>query len=196
MAMRRKGKLTPEVVDALFSPTLRYPKDQNTQEPDMTRPPTLKIKLDYWDDEFNCEIYDVEHKPLFPTADGDVSPIDLIPKATNVALVIRCGGLWFANGKFGCTWRLIQALVKPKESLKGRCFINLSADDANKLKEQETGEDDENNVSVGVEVTEDSDEEEEEVEPQTEAVVDPWWVSPSGSTTSAPRRQLFDGLKT
>lgn len=158
-----KGKITPEVVDALFSPMLRYPKDPNTGEPDLTRAPTLRIKLDYWDNAFNCEIYDMEHKPLFPTADGDVGPMDLIPKATNVALVIRCGGLWFANGKFGCTWRLMQALVKPKENLKGRCFIKLSDDDANKLKQQDSGaaEEEDENV-VGVEVAEDSDEEEEQ----------------------------------
>lgn len=157
-----KGKITPEVVDALFSPMLRYPKDPNTGEPDLTRAPTLRIKLDYWDNEFNCEIYDMEHKPLFPTTDGgDVGPMDLIPKATNVALVIRCGGIWFANGKFGCTWRLMQALVKPKESLKGRCFIKLSQDDANKLKQQESAAEEDEDV-VGVEVAEDSDEEEEQ----------------------------------
>jgi len=156
-----KGKITPEVVDALFSPVLRYPKDQSTGEPDLTRAPTLKIKLDYWEEAFNCEIYDVDHKPLFPTSEGDVTPMDLIPKATNVAVVIRCGGIWFANGKFGCTWRLIQAMVKPKESLKGRCFIKLSDDDANKLKNQETGNVEETD-SVGIEVAEDSDEEQQQ----------------------------------
>ena len=164
-----KGKITPEVVDALFSPMLRYPKDQSTGEPDLTRAPTLKIKLDYWEEAFNCEIYDVDHKPLFPTSGGDVTPMDLIPKATNVAVVIRCGGVWFANGKFGCTWRLIQAMVKPKESLKGRCFIKLSDDDANKLKNQETGNVEETE-SVGIEVAEDSDEEQEQQQEQVEDV--------------------------
>ncbi len=159
-----KAKITPEVVDALFHPMLRYPKDQNTGEPDLTRAPTLKIKLDYWDDAFNCEIYDMKHKPLFPCAENNVSPMDLIPKATNVALVIRCGGLWFANGKFGCTWRLVQALVKPKESLKGRCLIKLSDEDEIKLNGQDDGETD-NDDEVAVEVAEDSDEEEEEEQP-------------------------------
>lgn len=160
-----KGKITPEVVDALFSPMLRYPKDPSTGEPDLTRAPTLRIKLDYWDNEFNCEIYDMGHKPLFPTEDGgNMGPMDFIPKATNVALVIRCGGIWFANGKFGCTWRLMQALVKPKESLKGRCFIKLSDDDSNKLKQQESGGAEEEENAVGLEIAEDSDEEEEDEE--------------------------------
>ena len=106
----------------------------------------------------------MNHKPLFPTAENNASSMDLIPKATNVALVIRCGGLWFANGKFGCTWRLVQALVKPKESLKGRCLIKLSNEDEDKLKGQDTGEA-ENDDEVAVEVAEDSDEEEEEEQP-------------------------------
>ena len=55
-----KTKMSTEVVDALFHPMLQYPKDPNTGEPNMDRSPTLKIKLDYWDNKFNCEIYDVE----------------------------------------------------------------------------------------------------------------------------------------
>lgn len=154
-----KPKMSAEVVDALFHPMLRYPKEPNTGEPDLSRAPTLRIKLDYWDDAFNCEIYDMQQQPLFPTTEGDVSPMDLIPKATNVALVIRCGGLWFANGKFGCTWKLVQAIVKPRASLKGRCLIQLSAEDQEKLGGQESSEADNDNA-VSVQVAEDSDEEE------------------------------------
>lgn len=152
-----KSKLSAEVVDALFHPMLRYPKDPATGEPDMSRTPTLRIKLDYWDDAFNCEIYDMEQQPLFPSDDG-ASPMTLIPKATNVATVIRCGGLWFANGKFGVTWRLVQAVVKPKASLKGKCFIQLSADDKSKLAQQGDGDGDDGEDSVGVEVADDSEE--------------------------------------
>ena len=137
-----KPKMSAEVVDALFHPMLRYPKEPNTGEPDLSRAPTLRVKLDYWDEAFNCEIYDMQQQPLFPTTEGDVSPMDLIPKATNVALVIRCGGLWFANGKCGCTWKLVQAIVKPRASLKGRCLIQLSPEDQEKLGGQNDGDTD------------------------------------------------------
>ena len=70
----------------------------------------------------------MEQKQLFPNDTG-LLPTDLIAKATNVATVMQCGGLWFANGKFGVTWKLIQAVVKPKQTLRGQCFINLSNDD-------------------------------------------------------------------
>ena len=155
-----KAKMSGEVVDALFHPMLQYPKDPNTGEPNMERSPTLKIKLDYWDNKFNCEIYDMDSQPIFPRDDVIASPMELIPKATNVATVIRCGGLWFANGKFGVTWRLEQAVVKPKASFKGRCMIQLSSTDTEKLKAQVVDEDE----------VEDSD---EEAVAEPEAVTEP-----------------------
>ena len=68
-----KSKMTPEVVDALFSPMLKYPKDPATGEPDLTRAPTLRVKLDYWDETFNCEIYDMDQKRLFPEEETNAS---------------------------------------------------------------------------------------------------------------------------
>jgi hypothetical protein len=151
-----KTKMSPEVVDALFHPMLRYRKDKNTGEPDLTSEPTFRVKLDYWENEFKCEIFDMNYKSLFPSE--NVSPVDLIPKATNVAVVLRCGGLWFANGKFGCTWRLEQAVVKPRATLKGKCHIKLDDTDRKTLLDQE---DEETEEGTGVVVAEDSDEEEE-----------------------------------
>ena len=143
-----KAKMSAEVVDALFHPMLKHPKDPETGEPDYTRAPTLRVKLEYWDEKFNCEVYDVEQKLVFPDDESSVMPMDLIEKSSNVAVVIRCGGLWFANGKFGCTWKLVQAVVKPKASLKGRCLITLTADDAAKMQAQSTSDDDDDDVAV------------------------------------------------
>lgn len=155
-----KAKMSAEVVEALFHPMLRYPKNQETGEPDTTRAPTLRIKVPYWEDAFNCEIYDDKSKCLFPNTNSELGPMELIPKSTQAAVVIRCGGLWFANGKFGCTWKLEQAVVKPKFSMKGRCLIQLSDEDRDKLDNQTTSDEEE----TGVEIAEDTDEETEGVE--------------------------------
>ena len=148
-----KSKVTDDVVDALFHPMLRYPKDQQTGEFDMTRPPTLRVKLTYWDQAFDCEVYDMQSHRLFPNDNG-LMPLDLISKASNAATVIRCGGLWFANGKFGVTWRLVQAVVKPRATLKGKCHIQLSSGDKSRLEQQN---DDDDDVEDEVELAEDSD---------------------------------------
>ena len=100
----------------------------------------------------------MNQQPLFPNSDS-ISPVDLIPKGTMIATVIRCGGIWNANGKFGCTWRLVQAVVQPRASLKGRCLISLSAGEKDALKQQAAKDDDGEDDAVGVEITEDSDEE-------------------------------------
>ena len=170
-----KAKMTPDVVDALFHPMLYYPKDAETGEPNKDKSPTLKIKLDYWDEEFNCEIYDKDHKLLFPVKDGLEGPMELMPKATNVLTVIRCGGLWFANGKFGCTWRFVQSVVQPRSSMKGRCLIKVDKDSAEKLQQQADKDEELNNSGSDVDKTaaQDSDEEETfEPAKETEPVVE------------------------
>ena len=120
--------MTPEVIEALWTPMLKYPKDQATGEPDVTKAPTLKVKMPCWEGKFDCEIYDPAGNMLFPDLRSGATPIELIPKGVNIVAIIQCGGLWFANGKFGCTWRLFQAVVQPKPSMKGKCLISVSAD--------------------------------------------------------------------
>lgn len=123
MAWFNKKTMTAEVIEALWTPMLKYTKDKATGEPDMTKSPTLKVKLPLWDGKFQCEIYDSNGSMLYPDARSPNTPVDLITKGMNIVAIIQCGGLWFANGKFGCTWRLFQTVVQPKPSLKGRCLI-------------------------------------------------------------------------
>jgi hypothetical protein len=155
MAWFNKKTMTPEVIEALWTPMLKYSKDQQTGEADMTKAPTLKIKLPCWEGKFNCEIYDPQGTMLYPDENTGSSPLELIPKGVNLVAIIQCGGLWFANGKFGCTWRLFQAVVQPKPSMKGKCLIQVSPAAKNMLSTNETS----------MVIEDDSDCEEEEVKP-------------------------------
>ena len=75
-----KSKMSAEVVDALFSPMLKYPKGEDG-EPDTSRAPTLKVKIPFYDGKFNVELYNMDSVPLFPSTDNpDISPVDLIQK--------------------------------------------------------------------------------------------------------------------
>ena len=157
-----KAKMSPEVVDALWTPMLKYPKDKDTGEFDYDRPPTLRIKMQLWEGVWKCELYDTEHKQIFPN-NNELYPTDLIAKGTNVATVIQCGGLWFANGKFGVTWRFVQAVVKPKQSLMGKCLINLTPSEKDALNKSsvDDDDDDDDDVENNVQVVDSSDDEEE-----------------------------------
>ena len=60
----------------------------------------------------------------------------MIAKGSHIAAVIQCGGLWFANGKFGVTWRLFQGVLKPKATMRGVCQIQLSGEDKDRMVNQ------------------------------------------------------------
>ncbi len=185
-----KAKMTREVLEALMTPMLKYPKDKETGEPDMTRSPTLRVKLDYWDEKFSCELYDTNEpaRVLFTPSRGDCreghdgGPVDIVTKASHVACIIQCGGLWFANGKFGVTWSLIQARVRPPARIAGSCFITLDDDDKGQMQNIAAREAEEDaQAEVAAEMSgganedsvfvadsdEDEDEEEEEARPPT-----------------------------
>jgi hypothetical protein len=128
----------PEVIDALWTPMLKYPKDKMTGEPNRNMAPTLRVKASFYESEWkNLSIYkeldddEEDEELLFPNKSSPtITPLDLIQKGTKLATVIKCGGLWFANGKFGITWKLIQAVIeKPKQALSG-CLIKTKRSSA------------------------------------------------------------------
>ena len=149
-----KSKMSPEVVDALWSPMLKYPKNKETGEPDMTRLPTLKIKIPFWEGKCKANIYNTRKELVYPVNSDDEEEAPLssfITKQSHVMLIIQSGGIWCANGKFGTTWRLHQCMVEDTE--EEGCLIQLSDDDFQQFR----------NVSNESKPTqaEDSDEEEE-----------------------------------
>lgn len=122
-----------DVTDAFFTPILKYPKDKETKDIDYTRSPSMKVKIPYWEGEFKgFEIYSVNQELLFPSPTID-NPMELITKGSNVATILQCGGIWVSNKSYGLTWKLFQAVVKPRETLAGKCHIMLSLDDKEKL---------------------------------------------------------------
>lgn len=173
-----KATMQPAVVDALFTPMLKYPKDKATGEPDKTRSPTLRVKVPFYDNTFRVEIYNLDREMIFPdAAKPDLTPVDLIQKTQNVALVIQSGGVWFANGKFGTTWRLVQAVVQPKAAILGTntCHVVLNDNALKTLREDRDTEISEAQTmgsSVAATTVESSDEEDNaEPEPAPAPVV-------------------------
>lgn len=132
-----KSKMTRDVVDVLMYPILKYPKDKDSGELDYSRNPTLKLKVPYWEDKFNVELYDMDRKVLYTpprkgaSNDEVLTPMDHLPKGANIKGLIQCTGLWFAGGKWGMTWKLVQAMVRKPVRLvgSGSCQIADDSDD-------------------------------------------------------------------
>jgi len=167
--------MSAEVINAIFTPMLYYSKNPQTGEPDLSKNPTLKVKLPFYDGEWKgIEIYDTENNTLFPGNSDGKTPKDIILKGSDVSLIMTCGGLWFAGGAFGVTWRLFQAVLKPKASLRGKCHIVLDEDEQkriaapSKTTQQHASHDDDDCVpssSAAHEVDVEDSESEEEEEP-------------------------------
>jgi hypothetical protein len=76
----------------------------------------------------------MDRRLVFPDShNAGLSPSDFILKGSQVAVGVQCGGIWFAGGKFGVTWNLVQAIIKPKMSFRGTCGIELPGDDARRV---------------------------------------------------------------
>lgn len=160
-----------DVMDEKFNVMLRHPKkEKGSVEPDLSKPPTLTVKVPCWKGVWQSEIYDEEGNPLFlkGKSPAHLSPLDFIKPKTHVICLIQCGGLWFVNGKVSITWNLKQAIVqKPKTSsiVEGTCFLKPKAADVARLKSLPPPEDDvDPDGAVTSTIVDDSDDEEEEYE--------------------------------
>ena len=125
-----KAKMSHEVAKAMFYPILKYPKNKTTGEPDTSRPATVKLKLQYWDEKFNVELYNMNKEQVFgPNTDATKTPMELVPARSYIKGLMRCTGAWFAGGRFGITWDLVQAQVRPPVTINGFCILDDSDDE-------------------------------------------------------------------
>ena len=126
-----KPKMTPDAIDALFTPILKYPTDKATCEKDMSKKPSMRVKVPFWQGKWEgVEIYDADRNCIFPCSDPNVSPMDIITKLSHMKTMIQCGGIWFANGKFGVTWRFVQGMIQPRLSMRGKCHLSLTSSES------------------------------------------------------------------
>ena len=126
------------IVKSKMYDMLKFPKFKNSQKKDLSKPPTLTVKIPCWKGVWQSEIYDEEGEPLFVSGqvNPEQSPITyLLPKIHTINC-ITCGGIWFTGNSFSITWNLVQAVVqKPKTTtLKGKCFIKPKSSDVERLK--------------------------------------------------------------
>jgi hypothetical protein len=192
-------KLNQEILKYTFFPILKYPKIKGTQTPDMSKSPSLSAKVPFYEKEnkWNVELYDTAGNLIFPCENDELTPAHFVPKLSNVACVLQCGGIWVAAKGWGVTWKLVQAVVKPKEvvTVFGKCHISLSDEDKVAIETSHADDDAEEEAPV-VSTTQVADSDDDaaaapvvkkaKVEPKVEPVkAEPEPVKVGGST-SAP----------
>lgn len=194
-----------EVVEALYTPMLKYPKDKATGEPDLTKSPTLRVKLPQWEGVWKFEIYDEDGGKLHPnSSSSSLSPIEYLKKGSHIMTLIQFAGIWFVNGKFSASWKLVQAVVqKPRATLQGQCFLKIKSEDKEKLKTQAIVEEVEDN-HIASTIVDDSDDEEFVVKveattpPQqssTSVVVEDSAVTETQTAAAVPKKRIVKTKK-
>jgi hypothetical protein len=135
-------EMSREVAKHTFFPFIKYSKSKETKKIDLSKPPSIRAKVPYYDGRWAVEIYDPEMKTLFPCENPNITPIDLVPKLSSVACVLQCGGIWIGGKGWGLTWKLVQCIVKPKQvvSVYGKCHIQLSKDELATIQTQKIDE--------------------------------------------------------
>ncbi len=90
--------------DKMFSPIIKLDKDKETGKVVGKYPPTMKLKLpfDNKTDEFTFDCHDMDKNEL------NFSAIMTKLKGAKAQLIIQLTGLWFAGGKYGCTWKVLR----------------------------------------------------------------------------------------
>ena len=120
------------VVKALFNDTIKESRDKQTQEPDGKWPDTFKAKIPFYDGVFKTEVYSEDRE--------EVDLKENLVKRAETASLLECTGIWFAGGKFGIGWKVVQIQVLSKPSgVTGYSFLPDSDDD---------GDDDDDEVDV------------------------------------------------
>jgi hypothetical protein len=115
MSWLKKKYTSKEVVQALYTPMVKFPKDKNTGEITDKYPPTFRVTLPYKDNNLQCEVYDKSRNRMDLLAMENT-------KGCRMTAICQATGIWVAGGKFGCSWKVLQLLCIPPNSIKGFAF--------------------------------------------------------------------------
>ena len=196
-------EMSREVCKHSFFPILKYSKNKDTKKIDLTKAPSIRAKVPFYNGKWAVELYDTQQNLIFPCENEHMTPVDFVPKMSNVACVLQCGGLWIGGKGFGLTWKMIQSVVKPREviSVYGKCHIQLSVDEIDKIEKQVIQEDVEDEVvepepvkAVTTTLAEDTDDE-QEPEPVKVSVPEPVKVSVPEPVVVATTVQVVGTIK-
>jgi len=157
----KKPKMSQDTIESLYTPMVKVHTDPETGEPTGKYPPRFGFKIVKKEGKVQCSLYD-GNKQYFDVNNETDNPIDInrvITKGSMLKVVLKCNGVWLANGKFGCTWRAEQVRVKVPEGGLNEFAILSDSDD------EDGGVDDEVNTTTMIE---DSSDEEQEPTPPPE----------------------------
>ena len=174
----KKPKLSMDAINELYTPFVGVSRDRDTGEPDGKYPDTFGFKIHKKEHRFqDFSIYDNKKKVFNVNDDTDdkVDLLNVIVKGAQLKVVLKCNGIWIANGKFGCTWKAEQVRIKvPEEGLRDFAIESDEDDEVDEVSRND-GVVNQTPNKMMIEDSETDEEEEEEVvdEPEPEPESEP-----------------------
>jgi len=155
------------IVNKMFSPIVKVDKDKNTGKVVGKYPPTIRFKLPYdnENERFNFSSFNMNGEAI--------EMADILPKLKGgkAQLIVELNSIWFAGGKFGCTWKMITGKFQRSIS-NDVTFIDDSDTEKVDVKDNDDDDEDVDEISNDLENTKIANSDDEYVEDKKEEVID------------------------
>jgi hypothetical protein len=112
-----------DIIAAFYTPCVKFSNSKDGKQ----YPPDFKLNLKHKRDstEFDCAFYDAQNKQL-----KGIPAEDIIVKRSDITSLAQCTGVWFAGGKFGLSWKAVQARMDKVPNVGTLGFVDDGEDDA------------------------------------------------------------------
>ena len=105
----------------MYTPILKKSRDKETGELDGKYPTTMKLKLPFWDGKKGKLYYGKFYRRKKVL---EIPQEEAFTKNAKIQAIIKCGGIWIVNGKFGCTWSVVKVRVEENKSISNYSFVD------------------------------------------------------------------------
>tara|TARA_B110000977_G_scaffold97436_1_gene128355 strand:- start:1537 stop:2055 length:519 start_codon:yes stop_codon:yes gene_type:complete len=128
----KKKNVSDDVIESMFTPTIKVYVDGETGEPTGRFPPTFGFKVKKKDGNIMCRCFNEDRKEINFNDKESEDYMDFtkcMKKGSQVKGLFKCDFVWHSPGKFGCTWSAQQLKVKVPKGFDEYAFMDDSDDE-------------------------------------------------------------------
>ena len=151
----KKKNISNDVLESMFTQTIREFVDNETGEKSNKYPPTFAWKLKKKDGKILCRCFDGNSEDkkkeinFNNSEDDDYVKFDkFLKKGALVKGLYKCDFVWHSPGKFGCSWTAQQLRVKAPKGFDSYAFMEDSDEEQENLRTEFINSSDEEDGSV------------------------------------------------
>ena len=128
----KKKNISDDVVESMFTPTIKVYVDPESGEPTGRFPPSFGFKVKKKEGKIQCRCFTEDKQEInFNDKDGEnyMEFNKCLKKNSQVKGLFKCDFVWHSPGKFGCTWSAQQLRVKIPKGFDEYAFMDDSDED-------------------------------------------------------------------